>query len=197
MPSSQKTVVITGASSGIGRSCVSRMNRTGWQVFATVRKEADRDQLRSEFASNVYPVLMDVENESSIAAAAGEIESQIPGRGLDGFVNVAAHWHGAAARVRKHAGCSANIRSQLFWPVATIQAFAGLLRKQRGRIVNITTVGVNLALPFGGLLNASKSALARGGVPFVERWILASCHLSAAKDLCSPPAFSQQRGRQF
>jgi NAD(P)-dependent dehydrogenase (short-subunit alcohol dehydrogenase family) len=48
-----------------------------------------------------------------------------------------------------------------FGQVAIIQAFSRLLRKQRGRLVNITTVGVNIAIPFGGLLNASKSAFAK------------------------------------
>jgi len=161
MPSSQKTVVITGASSGIGRSCVSRMNRAGWQVFATVRKQSDRDRLRSEVANNVYPVLMDMENESSIATAAREIESEVSGQGLDGLVNVA-----GIGMVRPIEYASMQDFRQIFevnffGQVATIQAFARSLRKQRGRIVNITTVGVNLALPFGGLLNASKSAFAR------------------------------------
>src|SRR5438105_7669251 len=89
MPSSQKSVVITGASSGIGRSCVVRMNRAGWRVFATVRKESDRDKLRNNFGTDAYPVLMDVEHASSISSAAREIESQLSGRGLDGLVNVA------------------------------------------------------------------------------------------------------------
>jgi NAD(P)-dependent dehydrogenase (short-subunit alcohol dehydrogenase family) len=137
------------------------MSRAGWQVFATVRKEADRDKLRSEFANNVYPVLMDVENESSIAAAAGEIESQVSGHGLDGLVNVA-----GIGMVRPIEYASMQDLRQIFevnffGQVATIQAFARSLRKQRGRIVNVTTVGVNLALPFGGLLNASKSAFAK------------------------------------
>src|ERR1700686_5288801 len=88
MPTSQKSAVITGASSGIGRSCVARMSRAGWQVFAGVRKEADRENLRKDFAANVYPVLMDVENEASITAAAADIERQLSGRGLDGLGNV-------------------------------------------------------------------------------------------------------------
>jgi NAD(P)-dependent dehydrogenase (short-subunit alcohol dehydrogenase family) len=45
-----------------------------------------------------------------------------------------------------------------FGQLATIQAFCGMVRKARGRIVNVTTVGVNLAIPFGGLLNSSKCA---------------------------------------
>jgi NAD(P)-dependent dehydrogenase (short-subunit alcohol dehydrogenase family) len=51
MSEDRKTVVITGASSGIGRACVSRMSGAGWLVFATVRKASDRDRLRSEKTS--------------------------------------------------------------------------------------------------------------------------------------------------
>lgn len=161
MPTSQKNVVITGASSGIGRSCVARMSRAGWLVFATVRKEADREKLRSKFPTNVYPVLMDMENESSITAAAREIDSEAGGRGLDGLVNVAGI---GMVRPLEYASMQ-DVRQifevNFFGQLAAIQAFSRLLRKRRGRLVNITTVGVNLAIPFGGLLNASKSAFAK------------------------------------
>src|SRR5579885_3461167 len=86
MPNSTKSVVITGASSGIGRASVELMSQAGWQVFATVRKPADQDKLRSE---NIVPVLMDVEDPASISAAGQEIESQLGGSGLDGLVNCA------------------------------------------------------------------------------------------------------------
>jgi NAD(P)-dependent dehydrogenase (short-subunit alcohol dehydrogenase family) len=158
---SLKTVVITGASSGIGHSSVQRMSRAGWRVFATVRKEADREKLRAEFPENVVPVLMDLENESSIASAAREIEEHLQAGGLDGLVNVAGI---GVLRPLEYASMK-DVRQifeiNFFGQVATLQAFSRLLRKQRGRIVNITTVGVNLALPFGGLLNASKSAFAK------------------------------------
>lgn len=161
MPVSQQTVVITGASSGIGHSCVARMSRAGWRVFATVRKEADRDRLRQEFPENVYPVLLDVENEQSIEAAANEIEGQLSGRGLDGLVNVAGIGMLRPLEYASMRDLRQIFEINFFGQVACIQAFSRLLRKQRGRIVNITTVGVNLALPFGGLLNASKSAFAK------------------------------------
>src|SRR5215471_15155951 len=86
MSENRKAVVITGASSGIGHACVSRMSEAGWRVFATVRKESDRDRLRSE--KNVYPVIMDVQDASTISQAAAEIGSQLNGGGLDGLVNV-------------------------------------------------------------------------------------------------------------
>ena len=161
MPTSQKSVVITGASSGIGLSSVARMSRAGWRVFATVRKESDRDKLRADFPDKVYPVLMDVENEASIAAAARDIESQLTGRGLEGLVNVAGI---GMVRPLEYASLK-DVRQifeiNVFGQVAVTQALSRVLRKARGRIVNITSVGVNLAIPFGGLLNASKSAFAK------------------------------------
>jgi NAD(P)-dependent dehydrogenase (short-subunit alcohol dehydrogenase family) len=161
MTTSQKTVVITGASSGIGKSCVARMSRLGWQVFATVRKQSDSDQIAREFGANVHPVLMDLENEASIAAAAQQIESQAAAHGLDGLVNVA-----GVGMVRPLEYASMKDLRQIFdinffGQIAVTQALSRLLRKARGRIVNITSVGVNVAIPFGGLLHASKSAFAK------------------------------------
>ena len=158
MTANRKAVVITGASSGIGRSCVSRMSDAGWLVFATVRKASDRDRLRHE--KNVFPVMMDVQNASSVRAAAEEVASQLNGGGLDALVNVAGI---GMVRPLEYAPMR-DVREifdvNFFGQLATIQAFCGMLRQARGRIVNITTVGVNLAIPFGGLLNSSKSAFA-------------------------------------
>ena len=142
MSENQKSVVITGASSGIGRACVSRMSRAGWRVFATVRKTSDRDRLRSE--KNVYPVMMDMQDASTVSAAAEEIASQLIGGGLDGLVNVAGI---GMVRPIEYAPMS-DVREifdiNFFGQLATIQAFCGMVRKTRGRIVNITTVGVIL-----------------------------------------------------
>ncbi|HEV2398988.1 MAG TPA: SDR family NAD(P)-dependent oxidoreductase [Candidatus Sulfotelmatobacter sp.] len=159
MSGNRKAAVITGASSGIGYACVRRMSSAGWTVFATVRKTSDRDRLRSE--KNVYPVIMDVQDAASISSAAVEIASQLEPTGLDGLVNVAGV---GMVRPLEYAAMS-DVREifeiNFFGQLAAIQAFCGMLRKKRGRIVNITTVGVNLAIPFGGLLNSSKSAFGK------------------------------------
>src|SRR5215469_12088757 len=70
MVTALKTVVITGASSGIGRAAVARMAQAGWSVFATVRKEQDGGQLRSDFGASVNPVKLDVTERPSVGAAA-------------------------------------------------------------------------------------------------------------------------------
>ncbi len=129
MAMNRKTVVITGASSGIGRSCVSRMSSAGWLVFATVRKASDRDRLRGE--KNVHPVIMDVQDASSVTAAAEEVASQLNGGGLDGLVNVAGI---GMVRPIEYASMS-DVREifeiNFFGQLATIQAFACLLRKNQ------------------------------------------------------------------
>jgi len=158
MAANRKTVVITGASSGIGRSCVSRISDAGWLVFATVRKVSDRDRLRGE--KNVYPVILDVQDESSVTAAAEEVASQLNGGGLDGLVNVAGIGMVRPIEYAPMRDVREIFDINFFGQLATIQAFCGMLRQAHGRIVNITTVGVNLAIPFGGLLNSSKCAFA-------------------------------------
>ncbi|HTT18669.1 MAG TPA: SDR family NAD(P)-dependent oxidoreductase [Candidatus Sulfotelmatobacter sp.] len=158
MQNHERAVVITGASSGIGRSCVERMNRAGWRVFATVRTATDRDALQRR--PGIVSVLTDLEEGLSIKSAAAEIETHLNGLGLDGLVNVAGI---GMVRPLEYASMD-DVREifeiNFFGQLAMIQALSRLLRQTRGRIVNITTVGVNLAIPFGGLLNASKSAFA-------------------------------------
>jgi len=158
MSNVRKTVVITGASSGIGRACVRQMNRSGWQVFATVRKAADAEKLLTE--GGVLPILMDVEDDASIAAAAGKIESQLDGHGLDGLVNCAGIGMVRPVEYATLDDLRKIFEINVFGQVAVTQSLSHLLKKNRGRIVNVTSVGVNIAIPFGGLLNASKSAFA-------------------------------------
>jgi len=155
-----KSVVITGASSGIGRASVALMSQAGWQVFATVRKTPDQQRLQEAYGGDVIPVVMDVQDESSIQAAAQQIATHLNGKGLDGLVNCAGI---GVVRPIEYASLE-DIRQiyeiNVFGQISVTQALLHLLRRNRGRIVNITSVGVNIAIPFGGLLNSSKSAFA-------------------------------------
>lgn len=154
----KKTVVITGASSGIGRSSVSRMVQSGWQVFATVRKTQDGDQLRSDFGTSVTPVTMDVTNRASVNAAAEHIASLLEDSGLDGLVNVAGVGKVRPVEYMTEDDLQEIFNINVFGQIAVTQAFLPLLRTARGRIVNISSVGAHIAIPFGSLINATKSA---------------------------------------
>jgi len=157
MPTTSKSVVITGGSSGIGRACVLRMSQAGWRVFATVRKPADAERLLAESKQGVVPILMDVEDRPSIRAAASQVASQCDA-GLHALVNVAGIGMLQPIEYASRRDLQKIFDINFFGQIDVTQAFLPLLRKARGRIVNITSVGAHIAIPFGGLLNASKSA---------------------------------------
>jgi NAD(P)-dependent dehydrogenase (short-subunit alcohol dehydrogenase family) len=154
----KKSVVITGASSGIGDASVLRLLRAGWRVFATVRKKKDAERLQSENLAGLTSIIMDVQDRPSIASAAEQVAARLDGAGLDGLVNVAGI---GMARPLEYA-TDEDLREifdiNVFGQIAVTQAFLPLIRRARGRIVNITSVGAHIAIPFGGLLNASKGA---------------------------------------
>ncbi len=154
----KKTVVITGASSGIGRASVSRLIQFGWRVFASVRKPEDGHKLQSELGADLTPVIMDVTDRASVIAAGEQVSAQLHGRGLDGLVNVA----GVGVVRPVEYVMSSDLREifdiNVFGQIAVTQVFLPLLRKALGRIVNISSVGAHIAIPFGSLINASKSA---------------------------------------
>ena len=123
-----------------------------------MRKPADGERLRREAGPDVHPVIMDVQDQASILAAAREAETELQAIGLLGLVNNA----GIGTIQPMEYATVDDLRKifdiNVFGQVAVMQAFARLLRQAKGRIVNITSIGVNIAIPFGGLLNASKSA---------------------------------------
>jgi len=156
-----RAAVITGASGGIGRACVERMVQDGWHVFATVRKPEDGERLQAALGARVTPVIMDVTERATITAAAQQVASQLAGRGLDGLANIAGVGKVSPVEYVARADLEEIFDINVFGQIAVTQAFLPLLRRARGRIVNITSVGVHVAIPFGSLINASKAAFAK------------------------------------
>lgn len=156
----EKSAFITGASSGIGRATALRMAQSGWRVFAGVRKPEDGASLRSESSAHITPVIMDVTDPSGIAAAADEVDAQLEGRGLDGLANVAGVGIARPLEYVALEELKEIFEINVFGQIAVTQAFLPAIRRSRGRIVNITSVGAHIGIPFGGPLNASKGAFA-------------------------------------
>ncbi|MEO8800712.1 MAG: SDR family oxidoreductase [Polyangiaceae bacterium] len=154
----EKTVVITGASSGIGRATALYLEQKGFRVFAGVRKRNDGDALRAESGGKVVPIEIDVTNGVTIAAAVRAVEAQLAGRGLDGLVNNAGIGTAAPVEYMSVDELRRQFEVNVFGQVAVTQAFLPLIRQARGRIVNIGSVGSHIAIPFGGALCGSKGA---------------------------------------
>jgi len=122
-------VVVTGASTGIGRACALRLDRLGFQVFAGVRKDADGKALKKKARGNLTPVRLDVTDDAAILAAAETVGNAVGEEGLLGLVNNA----GIALPGPLEFLPLGDLRSQMevnvIGQVAVTQAFLPLLRK--------------------------------------------------------------------
>ena len=152
-------VVVTGASTGIGNACALHLDRIGFRVFAGVRRDEDAERLRAQASERLTPVKLDVTDAESIRAAADQVTTALAGEPLSGLVNNA----GIAVSGPVEYLPIEEVRKQLevnfIGQVAVTQAFLPLLRRSRGRVVNIGSVGGEVALPFLSPYAASKHAL--------------------------------------
>lgn len=157
--SPQGAVVVTGASSGIGRACALHLDQAGYRVFATVRQEQDAVALRRDASDRLTPVMMDVTEDASVATAAAAVAEAVGPRGLVGLVNNAGVGLPGPIELIAVGDLRRQFEINLFGLVRVTQAYLPLIRQARGRIINIGSVGGRLTIPFGGALCASKYAL--------------------------------------
>lgn len=159
-----RTVLVTGASTGIGRATALRLDRGGWKVYAGVRREQDADSLRAEGSAKLEPLLLDVTDPEQIAAAAATIGAEPSG--LDGLVNNA----GAALPSPLETMPIEDFRRQvdlnLTAQVAVTQALLPALRAARGRVVFISSIGGRIAFPLTGAYHAAKFGIEAVGDTF-------------------------------
>lgn len=154
-----KAVVITGASTGIGKACALHLDEKGVRVFAGVRKDSDGASLRQHASDRLSPVLIDVTNPDAIASARAAIEEAIGPQGLAGLVNNAGIFFGGPMEFSSLDGIRKEFEVNVFGAIAMTQALLPLLRVGRGRIVNMSSGSGVIALPFLGPYAASKHAL--------------------------------------
>lgn len=153
------SAVITGTSTGIGRACALHMDRLGWRVFAGVRKESDAESLRAESSGRLMPVLLDVTDPASINAALQSVTEAVGSEGLAGLVNNAGIPYGGPVEYLSVEGVRRLFEVNFFGVIAVTQALLPLLRRARGRIVNMSSVGGMVSTAFVSPYSASKFAL--------------------------------------
>jgi NAD(P)-dependent dehydrogenase (short-subunit alcohol dehydrogenase family) len=152
-----KAVVITGASTGIGKTTALRLSQAGFEVFACVRKETDAHSLQKEM--KVRTLLLDVTNEAQIQAALKEVESVVGEAGLWGLVNNAGIVVAGPLEFLPVSEIRKQFEVNVFAQIVVTQAFMPLLRKATGRIVMMSSVSGQFASPMTGPYAGSKFAL--------------------------------------
>lgn len=149
-----KSVLITGASTGIGRATALRLDGAGWRVFAGVRRQEDAESLVEAGSANLSPLYLDVTDADQIAAAAALIESQ--GDGLAGVVNNAGVAIPSPLETIPIEDFRRQVEINLTGQVAVTQAVLASIRSAGGRVVFISSIGGRVALPFTGAYHAAK-----------------------------------------
>lgn len=152
-------VVITGASTGIGAACALHLDTLGFLVFAGVRRLEDGEALKAKGTKRLVPLLLDVTDESSIGRAAGLVREAVGEVGLAGLVNNAGIAVAGPLEVVPIAELRKQLEVNVIGPVSVTQALLPLLRKGRGRIVNMGSIAGRTTMPFLGPYSMSKFAL--------------------------------------
>jgi len=160
-----RSVVITGASTGIGWASAKLLLDKGFRVFGSVRKQADADRLKNEFGEHFTSLLFDVTDEAAVLAAAREVRTALNGETLAGLVNNA----GIAVTGPVLELSADDFRRQMdvnvIGPIIATQAFGPLLgsdpalKGPKGRIVMISSVAGKNGNPLTPAYAASKHAI--------------------------------------
>lgn len=158
MKAKNQTVVLTGASTGIGKATALHLDQLGFRVFAGVRKEADGEGLKRESKGTLTPLLLDVTDASSISRAVEAVATQTDGQ-LYGLINNAGIGLGGPLELVPMTKTRKLMEVNVIGLLATTQAFVPLLRKARGRIVNIGSLAGLVAMPGASAYAASKFAV--------------------------------------
>lgn len=161
-PAVSKAVLVTGASSGIGRKITERLAADGYLVYATARKEEDLKALGA--IKNVQPLRLDVTQPADIAAAVDAVTKA--GRGLYGLVNnagVATFGTIASMRMEEF---DLTMKVNVYGPVMMIKAFTPLIVAAKGRIVNI----------------GSPSGITDGGGPDIAAYVMSKHAIEGLTD---------------
>lgn len=155
----RSAVVVSGASTGIGRAAVLRLARAGHRVFAGVRAESDADSLRGEGLEGLTPLLFDVTDAAAVDAAAKTVADEVGEPGLGGVVANAGVGVAGPLEFIDLDDVRRQLEVNVMGVLAVVQAFLPLVRRGGGRVVITGSIGGRSAAPMLGPYAASKFAL--------------------------------------
>ena len=154
-----RSVLITGASTGIGEACALHLAARGWRVFAGVRREEDGQALAAKASGKVLPILLDVTRQEDIDRAMAHIAETVGDAGLHGLFNNAGIGVGGPLEFLPSDMILQQFQVNVFGAIAVTQAFLPLVRKARGRILFTSSNSGFWCEPFLSVYGGTKHAL--------------------------------------
>jgi NAD(P)-dependent dehydrogenase (short-subunit alcohol dehydrogenase family) len=156
-----QSILITGATSGIGRDAALRLAGAGHLVLAGGRRADALAALARDSGGRVEPLVLDVTDPGSVAAAAELVERRIGRRGLDVLVNNAGYALPGPLEALAERDLRELFDTNVFGLLAVTRAFLPAMRERgQGRVVNVGSIMGRVAMPLLGAYNASKHAVA-------------------------------------
>ncbi|MBX3272783.1 MAG: SDR family oxidoreductase [Sandaracinaceae bacterium] len=157
MTAKSQTILITGATSGIGRDAALYLASRGHRVIATGRSERALSELRE---AGLTALRMDVTDAASIARAVRDVDALTDGDGLDVLINNAGYGLFGPLEVLSDEDVRAQFETNVFGLLAVTRAFLPRMRERgAGKILNVSSVGGRMTFPLGGAYNATKYAV--------------------------------------
>lgn len=154
------TILITGCTSGIGRHAALHLANRGHRVFATGRNAAALAALKAEAPANLETLTLDVTSAESIALAKEAVDAKTGGAGVDVLVNNAGYGLLGPTEMISDAEMRAQYETNVFGLMAVTRAFLPSMHARgEGRIINVSSIGGLMTLPFFGVYNSTKYAV--------------------------------------
>ena len=158
-----KVVLITGATSGIGRHAALHLAERGHRVFASGRRETKLRELEAEAQKHGWSIeglVADVTSQDAIAQLKTDVDERTQGYGVDVLVNNAGYGHLAPTELVTDDEMRQQFDTNVFGLMSITRAFLPAMKQRgHGRVINVSSVGGRLTLPLFGVYNATKYAV--------------------------------------
>ena len=156
-----QTILITGATAGIGRHAALTLARRGHRIIATGRREDALAELVEEAKGlAIHGVRLDVTNAQSIEDARLRVHDITDGYGVDVLINNAGYGQLGAVLDVDDSKVRSQYETNVFGVLAVTRAFVpDMVRRGRGRVLNVSSIGGVFTLPLFGVYNSTKYAL--------------------------------------
>lgn len=173
-----KSVVITGAGTGIGLATTTYLHQKGFLVFPTVMNESERQSLAAVMPQSCHPIVCDITQADRLNCAVAEVRNKLGDRGLDGLVNNAGIISTGPLEYLNLESYQKQLEVNVIAQLAVTQAFLPLLKKAKGRLINMSSASGICVIPLVGPYCSSKfamEALTDGLRMELKRWGIHVC----------------------